>query len=265
MNIEATKGSKKQAEDYINKRGKWEEKGEQIVFVNRHGEIKGKQGVRNDITELYNLIKIGASDFEIMEANPKFMFRLNDVERIRQKLNKEKYKNEFRMLENTYLWGKTSLGKTRSIMELFGYENVYRVTDYRNPYDLYAQEDILILDEYFENFTIPVMNNLLDGYPLSLPARYFHRQACFTKVYIISNSDLFEQYKFEQDTKPDLYEAFLRRIHKVIKFTSKAKQQEFTIEEYKKQSLRYNPIIVEQSNKSIKSALKIKEGAEDDG
>ena len=44
MHIEPTKGTKDQAEDYINKRGKWQEKGENIVCIIRHGDIKGAQG-----------------------------------------------------------------------------------------------------------------------------------------------------------------------------------------------------------------------------
>jgi len=35
---------------------------------------------------------------------------------------------------------------------------------------------------------------ILDGYPLRLPARYFDKFACFTKVFILSNIPLNEQY-----------------------------------------------------------------------
>jgi len=42
--IEPTIGSKKQAEDYIQKKGKFAEKGEQVLYIARRGEIQGRQG-----------------------------------------------------------------------------------------------------------------------------------------------------------------------------------------------------------------------------
>ena len=38
-------GNKQQAEDYIQKLGKFEEKGEQVIYIARYGEIKGKQAL----------------------------------------------------------------------------------------------------------------------------------------------------------------------------------------------------------------------------
>ena len=50
MHFEPTKGKKKEVEDYIHKRGKFEEKGEEILFSCTYGDIKGCQGKRNDLT-----------------------------------------------------------------------------------------------------------------------------------------------------------------------------------------------------------------------
>ena len=47
MHFEATKGNKQQAEDYINKRHPYDEKGEQVLCVVHAGEIHGRQGKRN--------------------------------------------------------------------------------------------------------------------------------------------------------------------------------------------------------------------------
>ena len=62
------------------------------------------------------------------------------------------------------------------------------------------------------------MLNYLDIYPLHLPARYIDRVACYTKVYITSNIPLSEQYKAEQQSRPETWKAFLRRIHKVYAY-----------------------------------------------
>lgn len=72
------------------------------------------------------------------------------------------------------------------------------------------------------------MNNLLDCYPLTLPARYSNKQACFTKIYIISNIPLDQQYLSMQYEYFEVYRAFLRRIKYVLKFESNGsiKEQE---------------------------------------
>ena len=57
------------------------------------------------------------------------------------------------------------------------------------------------------------MLNYLDGYPLTLPARYSDKIACFDTVFIISNIPLSDQYKNIQTEQPETFNAFLRRIH----------------------------------------------------
>ena len=74
----------------------------------------------------------------------------------------------------------------------------------------------MCFDEFRSSLPIGDMLNYLDGYPLSLPARYANRVACFETVYIISNIDLKEQYPNIQSGEPKTWRAFLRRIHKVI-------------------------------------------------
>lgn len=55
----------------------------------------------------------------------------------------------------------------------------------------------------------------LDGYPVALPARYTDKAARFTRVYIVSNWHLHEQYRNLQDGDRETWSAFLRRIHDV--------------------------------------------------
>lgn len=60
--------------------------------------------------------------------------------------------------------------------------------------------------------------NYLDGYPLKLEARYSDKTACYTKLYIISNISLEEQYPNIRDEQREVWKAFLRRIKRVIYF-----------------------------------------------
>ena len=57
------------------------------------------------------------------------------------------------------------------------------------------------------------MLKFLDGYPLMLPCRYSNKVACFTKVFLVSNIPLSDQYPNVQVTEPETYRAFCRRIN----------------------------------------------------
>lgn len=160
------------------------------------------------------------------------MLTLDKVERARQVVREQQYRETFRQLETVYIWGPTGTGKTRSVMEKYSYSGVYRVTDYSHPFGSYAGEDVLLLDEYSSNFKIRDLLNYLDGYPLTLPARYSNRVACYTKVYIISNLCLTMQYLDEQYRSPETFAALLRRIHKVIHYTVPGEVHEYETAEY---------------------------------
>lgn len=116
------------------------------------------------------------------------------------------------------LLGATEAGETRYALNKHGYRDVYRVTDYKHPFDLYKGENVLCFDEFRSQFPISDMLNYLDGYPMTLPCRYNNKQACYNIVYIISNVPLEEQYPIFQLNQPATWQAFLRRIHHVIKF-----------------------------------------------
>ena len=65
------------------------------------------------------------------------------------------------------------------------------------------------------------MLNYLDGYPLELPCRYANKYACYTKVFLISNIPLTDQYS---DDRSENTSAFIRRINKVKHYTDKGIQ-----------------------------------------
>jgi hypothetical protein len=67
---------------------------------------------------------------------------------------------------------------------------------------------------------------------IALPARYSNKQACYDKVYIISNLDLRYQYRSEQTYQPEVWEAFIRRIDKIIRFMDDGIQREYETQEY---------------------------------
>lgn len=222
--IEQARGSAADNKAYVQKSGKWANDSKADTSVpgtfEEWGELPDEpgQGYRTDIGAVYEMIADGMSNAEIMSANPDYAAQISRMDKIRQDILEARYRDEFRQLDVTYIFGPTATGKTRGVMEQHGYSSVYRVTDYTHPFDRYAQEPVLLLDEFRSSLMVGDMLDYLDGYPLALPARYANRQACYTTVYLISNIDLSEQYRNVQENEPATWRAFLRRIHHVVEY-----------------------------------------------
>lgn len=217
-------GTSRDNRDYVFKEGKWKDTEKGTTNHRDTHEEWGempieRQGARNDIADLYAMIKDGLSTFEILESNPQYLLQLDRIEKARQILADERFKDTWRSLETAYIWGATGTGKTRSIMEKYGYSNVFRVTDYEHPFDGYKGQDVVLFDEFHSSIPINAMLEYLDGYPVELCARYVNKHAAYSKVYIISNMDLRNQYRFIQQDSPETWQAFLRRIHSVQVYT----------------------------------------------
>jgi hypothetical protein len=236
--IETAHGTSKENRDYIGKLGKWENDEKHGTKVEgtfeEHGELPKERMVAGGSIESIIIHRIleGANNAEILLEFPYYLRGIRDVEYVRQALKNEEYREKWRDIETTYIWGKTNVGKTRYVMDGFGYSNVYAVNNYKHPFDGYSGEMVMLFDEFNSQFRIQDMNNYLDGYPISLPARYSNKQACFEKVFIISNIDLREQYHHERVNQPDVYDAFLRRIKTVMKFSPDGTRKKYTVSEY---------------------------------
>jgi hypothetical protein len=235
--IEKANGTSQENRDYIAKEGKWSDsdKAETLVggTFEEWGEMpterKGGISLESIILER---IQDGANNAEILLEFPDFFRAIRDVEYVRQTLKAEEYRNKWRELETVYIQGVTGVGKTRSVMDGHGYSNVYAVNNYKHPFDGYAGERVMLFDEFNSGIRIQDMNNYLDGYPISLPARYSNKQACYEKIFVVSNLDLREQYKNEQQNFPEVWAAFIRRIHKVIKFMPDGSRREYKTQDY---------------------------------
>lgn len=222
--IEQAYGTAAENRDYVAKCGRWAEDDKAATSVagsfEEWGELPDElgPGFRSDIADIYQKISLGLTNAEIMALNPDAANHIGKMDKIRQDILEARYQDTFREMEVTYIFGPTATGKTRSVYEEHGYTNVYRVTDYKNPFDRYKQEPVLCLDEFRSSLSIGDMLNYLDGYPISLPARYAPRVACYSTVYIISNIDLKRQYLSTQAENVETWHALLRRIHRVVEY-----------------------------------------------
>lgn len=173
------------------------------------------QGKSNASEIIVSMVKDGASNLDIVNAVAVAYKDLDKIERMRSMFRDAAFATQWRELEVTYIFGSSGVGKTRSVMDVYGYDQVYRVTDYKHPFDTYDGQDVIIFEEFRGGLKHGDMLNYLDGYPLLLPCRYFNRQACFTKVFVISNVPLEKQYEGVDEASR---QAFFRRFTCIMQF-----------------------------------------------
>lgn len=189
MHIEPTRGNKQQAEDYINKKGKYAEKGEKIVASATYGEIKGVQGQRRDFEIIEDMIMQGLTPNQIMQQS--FSYRRYD------KMIKQAYYDHRKTLvpfvrDIKVFWhvGESGSGKSYEavkLVEALGEDNVFMVSDYEGGgFDRYNGEQVLFLDEFRGQLRYSVLLSLLQGYRIPIHARYNNVVPLWIEVHITS-------------------------------------------------------------------------------
>ena len=219
--IEVAHGTAENNLEYIKKNGKWAESNKAETSVEgtfeEWGSFPNQKGQNADMQELYEMVRNGYSNAEILEINNDYILQIDNLDKLRTMLLTEKYKNTRRLdLKVIYAYGPTGAGKTRGVLDRHGDSNVYRVTDYRHPFDGYSCQPVVAFDEFRSQLRLSDMLQYCDIYPIELCARYSNKYACYDTVYIISNWPLEEQYEQVQEESAESWKAFLRRIHEVI-------------------------------------------------
>lgn len=221
MHFVPTKGNKKQADDYINKRGEFAEKGEIVIDTLYHGEIHSNQGHRSDLDHIQELIDNGMHPNEIIGMSIKYA-RLKKCIRDYYIAKKSKDIPIVNNIEVHWLFGGTGTGKTNEYVKLceqYGENNVYWVTDYEHPFDDYFGEDIIFFDEFRGNIRYSNFLNYIDKYKCKLPCRYSNSTKFYSKVYISSPYLPHEAYKhIYEDGGYDSIKQLMRRIDDITYF-----------------------------------------------
>ncbi len=234
--FEICRGTSQQNRDYVFKEGKYLGSSKEDTRVEGSQEEWGempveRQGKRNDLDDLFDMIRSGMTDIQILNTCPEYMLNLPDIQHTRQIVQRDAYENTFRNLHVVYIYGATGTGKTRYVMEKYGYSNVYRVTNYKHPFDGYRGQDVILFDEFRSSLPLGDMLKYLDGYPCDLPSRFSDKHALFTRVYFTTNIPLTDQYSSIQRNESESYNAFIRRIHEVRHYDG-MERRTMTIREY---------------------------------
>lgn len=228
--FEKGEGTSQEIRDYVFKLGKWEkhEKAKTLIkeSCEEYGDIPlERKGVRNDLVDMVDEIKEGRLIVDIIEENPQHIGRIIQMEKFKQDLLYRDKRKESREVFVTYVHGKTRTGKTSGTLSKYAYE-VYRVTNYENPFDRYNGEDVIVMDEFRSSLKLKDMLVYMEGYPNTwLPARYGDKLACYTKLYIISNWSLEKQYSEVQKKSDEDWQAFVSRINKRLFYTKEGVQE----------------------------------------
>lgn len=254
--LEPTKGNKEQAEDYINKRGKFTEKGEQVVYIARYGEIKGSQGSRKDLELIQDWINEGKSPNEIFAMN----IRYRKYEKMVKDAFFDKRKRETPVVRDiTVTWhvGGTGSGKTYTYVNLckqYGDDEVYLISDYENGYlDMYCGEKYLFLDEFRGQIKYGVLLSMLQGYKQQFHARYSNIIGLWSEIHIASiiPPDMVYQKMVEENRDVDTIKQLYRRIDYIIYHW----RDEYGYHEYKISMTEYKNIM-DLENRAKKEQFK---------
>lgn len=184
--MEMRKGPKASAIAYVTKEDT-RVPGEDPICL---GEIKlDERGKRSDLQRLRDEILTSDRSFdEVMLEFPDAARHHRMVQELIGARDRTRARKKVRDVTVTYFFGSTGVGKTSYVFkQTNGFEDTCRVTDYAHPFDAYQGEDVLFLDEFVGGLPISLMLNIMDVYPLLLPARYADRVAAYTQVYIVSN------------------------------------------------------------------------------
>lgn len=214
--LKPTGGTKAQAEDYINKRGKWEEKGEQVVCIKYRGEIRGAQGRRTDLITVEKLLDDGMHPNDILLkslSNEKY------ESIIKQHYFRKKLKDAPIQRDVKVFWhvGNSGSGKTYVLHKLYEKypDNVYLVSDYESGFlDDYIGEKVLFLDEFRGQIRFSTFLTMLHSYTSRFHARYKNIVGLWEEVHITSVFAPEQLYHrmVTTDQRIDTIEQLYRRI-----------------------------------------------------
>ena len=224
--IEPQLGGKDQLRGYLLKKGKYEEKGEQILFSKGLDVIQDIQGKRSDLDEIEALLEDGLTPDEIFAES----FRFRKYEKmIRADFLARRIRETplIKTMHNEYHWGQSGSGKTYTYYKLceeYSSSDVYLCNDYSGSggFDFYSNNPakFIVLDEFRGGISYNQLLSMMDVYSRNQQhCRYQNTYALWTSVFICSIYPPEEVYKMmvnELHRSTDSFGQFLRRLNKIV-------------------------------------------------
>jgi hypothetical protein len=218
-NIQETKGNKKQALDYIHKRGVFAEKGETIEFTVYHGEINGRQGARRDLEDIYKRLQAGETPKDIMADTPKAYVHQNVIKQMYFDIRNDNTPI-VRPVKVYWHTGRSGSGKSYErilLSQLYAEDDIYYLTAFNSgAFDNYNGQKILWIEDFRGEFKLQELLRLLDVYKAEIPARFCNIKALWEEVHITSVLTPQQCYPRATEDNFDRIEQLLRRITNIV-------------------------------------------------
>lgn len=209
---EPRRGTHEQARDYCKKsesrvNGPWE-----------LGNEKNEQGKRNDWALVSEKIAQGCTRKQVLLDQPHLAPCAKGVDAlIEAHLPDPPLQRDIKVF---YLYGPTGTGKTHRAYTTFPQAFKIKGKYFEGKsFDKYEAQKVLILDEWDpQEWSLTLMNSLLDKWECSLQCRYFNKYAYWETVVICTNFKPEECYpavfKLQRDS-------FLRRLTNIVEIKTK--------------------------------------------
>lgn len=228
--VEPQLGGKAELKNYMLKQGKYEEKGETILYVKDIDKIQDISGKRNDLDCIEEMLLQGFTPQQILDTNFRF-YRYQKMilhaytdQRIKETPIKQNIYFEFHL-------GESRTGKTffyTQLCEKVGAENIYIMTDYDNnasggldSYMKTGAPPILFMDEFKGfGFSYGKLLTMLNGYTrMQTHSRYANSYNLWNEVYMTSvypPEALYQNMVSKEHQDIDSYTQFIKRINKIV-------------------------------------------------
>ncbi|MBK4174630.1 hypothetical protein GWO60_08935 [Corynebacterium macginleyi] len=155
------------------------------------------------------------SEREIIERYPEALKALSGI-RTEIRIRDAEEAQKLRDVEVIWLWGESRAGKSSFAYEAWPRNEVYWVGSYRNPWDDYASQPVIVLDDFSGRIDWEDFLHLADRYPMRLPARYSDTWALHKTLVVISNDPPWLFYRGQSlETRLSL----VRRITSCLQFS----------------------------------------------
>ena len=175
------------------------------------GTLDVSQGKRTDIADAVGMLREGKPMHDVLESAPdvfvKYHRGLTAAREITLRRNSMVPRLQLRVKA---VWGAAGVGKTRTVYEKHGYEEVYTVTAPSGAdlwWDGYEGQKVLLIDDFYGWIKYGFLLKVLDIYPLRLAIKGGHTYAAWERVYLTSNKAPETWYS------GGMTQALSRRIH----------------------------------------------------
>ena len=187
--IETAYGTAQENVDYVKKEGVYADKHNTSVpgTYYESGTMPISKDAEYDL--ILDMLKEGSSVAEVIVTYPKLMYRAQQLEKLREELNSQRYGIEDRDVEVKMLIVDDH-SDAYAYVKRQHHGKICRITAYRDPmsFDTYHGEDIILFDNFCGQIRAQELINYLGTHPVTLPARFQDRNACYTHVYITTRS-----------------------------------------------------------------------------